>query len=224
MLRVLNTKQLNQIQNLDRFIESYYKDDKTAHDLGHIKRVVHTATRLITNEDSFETAVIAYLHEIFDEKLNPIEKNLKSFKQFLVSNNLDLFGKEEKIFDDICSIGFKGGFNQADKSAEAILVSDADYLDAMGSIGIARAFYYAGAKGLPFHDYELVVDNIDSEKAYRNTITNVIDHFDIKLLKLKDLIVSEKAKKIADKRHHDLMSFYQQFLNDIAINNTDADQ
>lgn len=224
LLRALSTKQRNQIQNLEAFIESYYQDDKTAHDLGHIKRVVDTATRLITNEDIFETAVIAYLHEIFDAKLSPIEQSLESFLVFLKNQEIDLLGREEKIFTDICSIGFKGGFNTQKKSPEAILVSDADYLDAMGVIGIARAFYYAGAKGLPFHDYQLEPPLINDEKSYRTEISNVIDHFDVKLFKLKDLIVSEKAKKIAEQRHLELVSFYQQFLSDIGFNNIGEDQ
>ena len=223
MLRTLSTKQLNQIQNLEVFIETYYGNDKTAHDFGHIKRVVSTATRLINNEDVFETAAIAYLHELFDEKLNPIDKDYDSFKAFLKTQQLDLLGHEAKIFNDILSIGYKGGFNMKEKSPEAILVSDADYLDAMGSIGIARAFYYAGAKGLPFHDYDLEHEVILSEADYRQVRTNVIDHFDIKLFKLKDLIVSDKAKKIADKRHAQMQSFYQQFILDMDINDRDED-
>ncbi|HEY4538319.1 MAG TPA: phosphohydrolase [Erysipelothrix sp.] len=224
MLRALSTKQRNQIQNLEAFIESYYQDDKTAHDLGHIKRVVDTATRLITNEDIFETAVIAYLHEIFDVKLSPIEQSFESFLAFLKKQEIDLLGREAKIFVDICSIGFKGGFNTQEKSPEAILVSDADYLDAMGVIGIARAFYYAGAKGLPFHDYHLQPSRIKDEQSYRTEISNVIDHFNVKLFKLKDLIISEKAKKIAEQRHQELVSFYQQFLSDIKLNNKGEDQ
>lgn len=206
-IQTLNTVEVN--------IKSLFKNDFTGHDYDHIKRVVNLTTRLLVEEaNHFVTLMIAYFHDVFDDKLI-VNTEYSTLNDYVVAWQLDLDGFDAEIAEGIKSIGFKGGFVKVEKSLEATIVSDADYLDSMGAIGIGRAFYYAGSKGLPFHDSDLeglVATDYDS---YRNLQRNAIAHFDEKLLKLKNYIVTPKGRELAERRHQVLQEFYKEFYDEL---------
>jgi len=203
----------NNLEIVQKEVEKLLKSDKTGHSYDHIKRVVGLTTRLLVDEACEYTALmIAYLHEIFDDKLLLPYDNLDEIYETWGLVKTEHFSEIEK---GIKSIGFKGGFEVSEKSLEAQIVSDADLLDAMGAIGIGRAFYYAGSKGQPFHDYELEGVVATDYLSYRSKNKNVMGHFDEKLLRLKDFIVTEKGKQIAQKRHKMLQLFYDTFYEEL---------
>lgn len=203
----------NNLEIVQKEVEKLLKSDKTGHSYDHIKRVVGLTTRLLVDEACEYTALmIAYLHEIFDDKLLLPYDNLDEIYETWGLVKTDHFSEIEK---GIKSIGFKGGFEVSEKSLEAQIVSDADLLDAMGAIGIGRAFYYAGSKGQPFHDYELEGVVATDYLSYRSKNKNVMGHFDEKLLRLKDFIVTEKGKQMAQKRHKMLQLFYDTFYEEL---------
>ncbi|CAM3560721.1 HD domain-containing protein [Erysipelothrix urinaevulpis] len=212
---MLTSKENKCIQIVRHYVESVFIDDETGHDYEHIKRVVTLTTRFITNEDAFVAIMIAYMHDLFDDKLNKVDSIEEAFASMVKKEGLDLLGKDKEILKGIMSIGFRGGFNTVKQSPEAVLVSDADYLDAMGAIGIARCFYYAGTKGHPIYDAQLDSVVIDNEQAYRNEKRNAIRHFDEKLLKLKDRIQTPSAQEMANDRHQFLLEYYQRFWDEV---------
>ncbi len=202
--------------NLNRVEEKVYQlfsDDNSGHSYDHIKRVVNLTTRLIVKRaDYYVTLMIAYLHDIFDDKMDFGFKDMSSLYE---TWGLHEDGKLNLIDEGVKSIGFKGGFVAKEKSLEAQIVSDADLLDAMGAIGIARTFYYAGHKGIPFHDTKLEGVIAMDYEDYRHLKRNAIAHFDEKLLNLKDYIVTDKGKAIAKKRHDLIETFYKDFMDEI---------
>lgn len=213
-MKQLTSQQENTLKVLDAKLRDYFESDRSGHDFDHVLRVVRMSQSLTSDDANlFVVTITAYLHEIFDDKLqlpfNSVEEVAQKF-------DLDFEGYEEQIEQDIRSIGFKGGFDsKPSRTLEAKYVSDADLLDAMGAIGIARAFYYAGSKGLPFHDSRLdgvIAENYDE---YRNLTRNAIAHFDEKLLKLVHVIETDEGRLVAKKRHEILSSYYDAFYSEI---------
>lgn len=191
-----------------------FSKEHTGHDYYHIKRVVDLTARLMPSDDHdyFLALLIAYCHDVFDDKINPSTNVNDDFKKLFKIWNIDLGELEESVISGVQEIGYKGGFGIRNKSHAATFVSDADLLDAMGAVGIARTFYYAGSKGQHFHDPELEFKMPDSIEAYRKLNRNPIDHFNEKLLLLKEWIVSDIGKIEAEKRHKILLDFYNNFI------------
>ena len=212
---MLDSKQQQTINELHDHVKNFLKEDTTGHDFEHIKRVVKLTTRFLTSENHFVALSIAYMHDLFDDKINKVDNIDDAFRKLITQWNLNLEDSHQAILQGVKSIGFKGGFNKATQSKEASLVSDADYLDALGAIGIARTFYYAGSKGHPLYKKELANVEIQNEEDYRNKERNAIAHFDEKLFKLKDLIKSPEARILAEKRHAYLKDFYNEFMDEI---------
>lgn len=213
LMKPLTNKQKQTLNRLESRIQNHFKVDNTGHDFGHIKRVVNLTARLLVDEvNPFIALSIAYCHDLFDDKLDiPFE----SIKQLEKSWNIDFEGYDHEIEKAVLNLGYKGGFKERKLSKEARLVYEADLLDAMGAVGIARTFYYAGSKNLPFHDETLEGVLAHNYYEYRNQTRNTITHFDEKLLKLKDEMRSEKAKEIASKRHIILLNFKEAFEREI---------
>lgn len=212
---MLDFKEKQKLKEIHDHVASFFKDDKTGHDFEHIKRVVKLTTRFLSNENHFVALSIAYMHDLFDDKINQVTNLEQAFQDLLKKWKLDLLGYEKEILAGIQSIGFKGGFKTTHQSQEASLVSDADYLDAMGAIGIARSFYYAGSKGHPLYKEDLKDVVIENEADYRNKERNAIAHFDEKLFLLKDRIKNPQAKKLAEKRHTMMKEFYDEFMSEV---------
>lgn len=208
----LSRAQIQTLEAVDRNIKDLFSSDASGHDYDHIKRVVNLTARLLVDKaNPFVALMIAYMHDVFDDKLSFENRCLS---QYIEQWKLDLAGFETEIEEGILSIGFKNG-RKIVRSLEARIVSDADLIDAMGAVGIARAFYYAGFKGLPFHNKDLEGIVADDYHEYRNLKRNAIAHFDEKLLKLIDYVETDKAKVIARERHDVLVAFYNQFMREI---------
>ncbi|MCM3724325.1 HD domain-containing protein [Neobacillus cucumis] len=202
------------IKQTEKFVRNELGEDATGHDWYHVDRVRRNALHICKEErfgDPFVIEMAALLHDIPDEKLNKTAELGKAklesfFKTILVPNEV-----KEHIIQIIDTISYKGGRKTELKTVEAKIVQDADRLDAIGAIGIARAFAYGGKKGQPIFDPAVQVREEMSLEEYRKGKSTSIHHFYEKLLKLKDLLNTDTAKKIAEKRQEMMLSFLEQF-------------
>lgn len=203
------------IENTKKFVKSKLENEGSGHDWYHIERVYNLAKYLGEEEggDSYIIELAALLHDIEDWKFskdNESETNV--IEDFLLSEGV----KEEdilKITDIIKSLSFKGGVvSSKQNTIEGMIVQDADRLDAMGAIGIARTFTYGGYKGNLIYDPNIKPIDFKSLEEVKNKKNHTINHFYEKLLKLKDLINTKSGRKIAEKRHKIMEEFLKGFL------------
>lgn len=203
------------IQATENFVQIELSGDSTGHDWFHVDRVRRNALKIWMDEklgDPFIIEMSALLHDISDEKLNEsIKKGEEKLATFL--QTLELSNEEKQYITQIInSISFKGGRKLELPSIEAKIVQDADRLDAIGAIGIARAFAYGGKKGQPIYDPEISVRIKMNLKDYRNGKSTSIHHFYEKLLKLKTMLNTETAKRIAESRHKLMEAYLEEFF------------
>lgn len=209
------------IELIRKFVEEKLSSDKTGHDLAHIRRVENNALRLCEEEnftDDEISIIIAavLLHDVIDYKLvDDVEKASREVHDILIMSGAN--GDEiEEIEDIINNMSFSKNLIERKKlSKYGEIVQDADRLDAIGAIGIGRTFYYGGAKGHAFYDDTTPTDLVNpTEDDYKNSAT-VINHFYEKLLKLKDLMNTDSAKKEAEIRTEFMKKFLEQFYREI---------
>ncbi len=188
-----------------------FETDASGHDHFHIQRVVKLAKHIGQKEDAnmLDCQLIAWLHEMDDYKLTTGDGNCERLLRKL--------GVEESYITyliDACSqISFKGNaVNTKASFLEAMVVQDADRLDAIGAIGIARTFAYGGKKGQAIYHPDIPVQEYHSFEAYKNAKTTTVNHFYEKLLLLKDLMNTKEGKRIAEHRHSFLKNYLYQFL------------
>ncbi|MEK3990893.1 HD domain-containing protein [Robertmurraya sp. FSL R5-0851] len=205
------------IAKTEEFVKREMSADSTGHDWFHIDRVRNIALKIHEKEkigDPFLIELAALLHDISDEKLHSSkeegEKKLTSFLSLLPLNEL----KKNQIKEIIETISFKGGNNRNITTAEAAIVQDADRLDAIGAIGIARAFAYGGKKGQPIYDPNINVRTSMTNEEYRKGHSSSINHFYEKLLKLKEKMNTKTGREIAERRHLYMEEFLLEFYND----------
>ena len=202
------------IEQTVAYVRNELGEDATGHDWFHVDRVRRAALHISHQEqagDPFIIEMAALLHDIPDEKLNKTaEAGKKKLDLFFQSIELPE-DEQNDIVQIIESISYKGGRKTELKSFEAKIVQDADRLDAIGAIGIARAFAYGGKKGQPIYDPTVNVREEMSLEEYRKGKSTSIHHFYEKLLKLKDLLNTDTAKEIAEKRHQVMELFLEQF-------------
>lgn len=197
-----------------KFLKDELGHDTSGHSLDHAVRVYKNAKAILKVEGGDERIVLisSLVHDVIDPKLfdNPFEQQAKLliFLQTLGCSQLEL----EQIFYIIENISYKGGNGEPVKTLEAQIVQDADRLDAIGAIGIGRTFMYGGSKGSKMYDENISVMEFEDEATYRNHQGTVINHFYEKLFKLKDLMNTETAKRLASKRHEFMVKFVEQFL------------
>lgn len=185
------------------------------HDWWHIYRVWKTSLEIAKTEtaDSEVVQLAALLHDIADSKFHAGDETMGPAKagQFLKSIGVDpLIIKH--VINIIENISFKGGnFEQDFSSIELDIVQDADRLDALGAIGIARAFNYGGYKGRQLYNPEIVPEMTMSKEQYKNSSGPTINHFYEKLLLLKDRMNTVTGKKMAATRHEFMLKYLEQF-------------
>ena len=203
------------IEHTIRFVKEQLKNAEGGHDWFHIERVYKNAL-LIAKEEKCDIEVVklaALLHDIADSKFHNGDESVgpKTARTFLEAQNV----KEETILHVIAiieNISFKGGnFDQQFHSKELAIVQDADRLDAIGAIGIARTFNYGGFKNRALYDPEIAPNLSMSKEEYKKSEAPTINHFYEKLLLLKDKMNTETGKKIAKKRHDFMIHFLAQF-------------
>lgn len=200
-----------------QFIEQKFADEGSGHDWAHIRRVWLMARRLALaapQADAELTELAALLHDIADWKFHggDYEAGPRAAREWLRSQHAPetLIARVEII---IREVSFKGlGVETPVSSVEAALVQDADRLDAIGAIGIARAFAYGGHKGRPLHDSAIAPVAHESFASYQQNTAPTLNHFYEKLLHLKDRLHTPGARQIADARHAFMETYVVRFL------------
>ena len=193
------TERWEVISAASQFAKSVHEHDRTGHDWWHIHRVVKLAEQIAHEEgaDAFICMLAALLHDVADEKLNESkESGLRKVSDWLRSQPLDE-AEASHIVEIISTMSFNAGTSPPMRTLEGRVVQDADRLDAIGAIAIARTFVYAGWKGDPIHDPQLQPRDSMTPDEYRNGKSSAINHFHEKLLKLKDRINTASARRIA---------------------------
>lgn len=206
------------IKTIEKYMEDKFQNEGTGHDWFHIDRVRRLALFIQEKEggerDLIELA--ALLHDISDHKFNggDFEKGGKEAKSILQQFNIDE-NTIDKIVDIVNTVSFKGN-SVPDKmnSLEGKIVQDADRLDAIGAIGIARTFAFGGSIGQPIYNPDIEPSIHKSKEEYQNR-THTINHFYEKLLILEDRMHTATAKSIAKERtalmRDYLNSFYSEW-------------
>jgi len=206
------------IENTIAYVKKTLKDAEGGHDFFHIERVYKNALLIAQKENVniFIVSLGALLHDIADSKFYDGDETIgpKKARQFLETQNVgeDIIIHIEKI---ITNISFKGGnFKQTFTSAELDVIQDADRLDAIGAIGIARCFNYGGFKDRQLYNPEIKPNLKMTKEEYKNSTAPTINHFYEKLLLLKDKMNTKTGKEIATQRHVYMESFLSQFFNE----------
>lgn len=202
------------IEQTKVFVKEKLYGEGSGHDWYHIERV-HKLAKFLAKEEKADTFIVemtALLHDIDDWKFSKTNNaEMAVTKTFLKEINLDE-KLSKKIIEIIKTMSFKGGVvSSKQTSIEGMVVQDADRLDAIGAIGIARAFAYGGHKGNMIYNPKLEPQNFKNLEEVKNKENHTINHFYEKLLKLKDLINTDAAKKIAEKRHNYMLNFLEEF-------------
>ncbi|TWI99400.1 uncharacterized protein JN11_02717 [Mucilaginibacter frigoritolerans] len=197
------------------FVRNTLKDAEGGHDWWHIYRVWNNANLIAKTEqaDMLVVELAALLHDIADSKFHGGDEEIgpQTASTFLKSINVDDITIHH-VQQIIRYLSFKSSFDEVIfTSKELQIVQDADRLDAIGAIGIARAFSYGGFKGREFYD-PAIKPNLSMTKAeYKNTTAPTINHFYEKLLQLKDKMNTTTGKKLAKQRHSFMESYLEQF-------------
>jgi uncharacterized protein len=205
------------IQKTAEYIKQEFGDDSSGHDWWHIYRVWKNAVTICKREkaDMFIVQLAALLHDLDDWKFNESEDETpQRAKAWMVFCNVDP-QSIEAVCEIIMHISYKGAqVENKMRSLEGFIVQDADRLDAIGAIGIGRAFAYGGYKNRPMYDPESPNQMHASFEQYKNSKSATINHFYEKLLLLKDMMNTATAKKIAEQRHETMLRFLDQFMNE----------
>ncbi|AIN70586.1 HD domain-containing protein [Flavobacterium psychrophilum] len=205
----------NLINKTILFVKQKLENAEGGHDWFHIERVYKNAILIASAEKCNEMVVKlgALLHDIADSKFYNGDETVgpKMAREFLEAENVseEIISHVIKIIENI---SFKGGnFNKNFASKELEIVQDADRLDAIGAIGIARTFNYGGFKNRQLYNPEIVPNLSMNKEEYKNSQSPTLNHFYEKLLLLKDKMNTETGKKIAQERHHYMETFLEQF-------------
>ncbi|HSW74144.1 MAG TPA: HD domain-containing protein [Candidatus Limnocylindria bacterium] len=201
------------IQKTKAFVEEKFKTEGTGHDWWHMYRVWKLAKHIAATEKGVDVSLVelgALLHDIADWKFHDgsMEAGPKAAREWLegLKVNEDIILQVEDI---VRNVSFKGAkVQQHMQSKEGQIVSDADKLDALGAIGIARTFAYGGSHHTPIYDPSIKPVQHTTFNDYKNSKSHTINHFYEKLLLLKDKLYTKTARDMATHRH----AFMEQYL------------
>ena len=192
------------INETEQFVRSFHATDFSGHDYAHIERVRKMALQIAATEggDLLTIELAALLHDVADTKLGGTLSSVALFLSGKVSDD-----RQRQILQIIDGMSFKGGDRPPLETLEGKIVQDADRLDAIGAIGVARTFQYGALTQAPMH-----VPGLRPRKpGDRTSPSSTINHFYEKLLLLKDLMNTETAKGIAEERHAFMVEFLERF-------------
>jgi len=203
------------IQKAAEYVKLEFQNDSSGHDWWHIYRVWKNARMICQHEkaDIFIVELAALLHDLDDWKFNESEDETPcKAKAWMESCGVD-----SQIIKQVCEIimriSYKGaGVENKMNSLEGFIVQDADRLDAIGAVGIGRAFAYGGYKNRTMYDPDSSPQLHATFEEYKNSKSATINHFYEKLLLLKDMMNTTAAKKIAEERHEVMLRFLDQFM------------
>lgn len=206
---------LDKIEQIRKIVKAKFSDQEGSHDWFHIERVCNLAIYIQEKEGGDRTVIelAALLHDISDHKYNGGDwtagaANAKELmREFGFTNQIT-----EKVAQVISQVSFKGAkVSDNVESIEAKIVQDADRLDAIGAIGIARAFSYGGSKNRPLYHPEIEPILHASKEEYAKSVSHTVNHFYEKLFLLKDLMKTNTGKELAEKRHKLMQNFITDF-------------
>jgi uncharacterized protein len=196
------------------FVRDQLGSDTTGHDWWHALRVTNLARHLASSvqADVYVCELAALLHDVADYKIAGDEATgLRRVSDWLEDRQVaDEVSK--LVLEIIASLSFAGGNQPPMRTLEGQVVQDADRLDAIGAIGIARAFAFGGSRGRALYDPEQSPSTYASKEAYHQSNSSTINHFYEKLLWLKDRMNTAPARQLAEERHRYLETFLEEFL------------
>ena len=210
------------IENTITFVKETLKDAEGGHDWFHIERV-YTNSLVIAKHEQVDMIIVALgalLHDIADAKFHDGDETIgpKKARIFLETQDVpeEIIQQIEYIINNI---SFKNSFekkgnhldNEIHITKELQVIQDADRLDAIGAIGIARAFNYGGFKNRALYDPTIEPELHQTKETYKKSKAPTINHFYEKLLLLKDMMNTETGKKMAQERHQFMLRFLEQF-------------
>lgn len=209
------------IEKTERFVKDTLKNAEGGHDWFHIQRVVKNAL-LIARGEQVDMLVVhlgALLHDIADAKFHNGDETLGPKKAHEFLNALGVAPDiQDHVVQIIRNVSFKNTLdkqqNEKFDSKELQVVRDADRLDAIGAIGIARTFNYGGYKNRQLYNPEIPPDSNLDKETYKNSKAPTINHFYEKLLLLKDQMHTETGKKMAEGRHKFMLDYLEQFFSE----------
>ncbi len=205
------------INKTKKFVKRTLEGAEGGHDWFHTKRVLANSIHIAKKENAnlFVVQLAALLHDIADSKFHNGDETLgpKVASEFLEEQNVDPLNKEH-IIKIIESVSFKNSLSSMENPFDSIelqIVQDADRLDAIGAIGIARAFNYGGFKNRELYNPKVSPNMNMSKEEYKKSSAPTINHFYEKLLLLKEKMNTPTGKKLAEKRHDFMLSYLDQF-------------
>lgn len=209
---------MSYIEQTITYVKTELEGAEAGHDWFHIERVYKNALNLLKTETANQQVVIlgALLHDIADSKFHNGDETIGPKKAMDFMSTIAITDEvKQHVVKIIENISFKGGnFEKTFQSKELEIVQDADRLDAIGAIGIARTFNYGGYKNNGLYDPEIQPKLKMTKEEYKNHKGTTINHFYEKLLLLKDLMNTETGKKMAENRHQYMEGFLEQFYNE----------
>lgn len=196
-------------------VEGIYIKFDASHDLDHIDRVMKNAEKILITEPDADELVVklaVLLHDVEDTKYEKMH-------EVTTVELLERIGATQSITDQVLSaiesVSFSGGNAKQLTSINGAIVRDADRLDAIGAVGIARAFAFGGARGRKLYDQQEEARMDMSESEYRKKETATVTHFHEKLLLLKELMVTKEGTRLAEERHEFMVVFLNQLKKEI---------
>lgn len=204
------------IEATKTFVKTTLKDAEGGHDWFHTERVYNNALLISKGEtvDELVVALGALLHDIADSKFNDGDDTVgpKIAGEFLMKQNVStkVINHVIKIIENV---SFSSNIDNASafKSKELEVIQDADRLDALGAIGIARTFNYGGFKNRALYNPDIKPNLTLTKDEYKKSTAPTINHFYEKLLLLKDKMNTKTGRKIAEERHNYMVDFLKQF-------------
>jgi len=196
-----------------KYVHSRLYGEGTGHDWWHIHRVTEMAERIAEQEraDRFICVTASLFHDLADDKIVASKQSgMLEISQWLDAHDVQPDVRDH-ILDIVATMSYRGGHGEPMKSLEGRIVQDADRLDALGAIGIARTFAYAGSKGHILYDPGIPPRTSMSEEQYRTGNNTAINHFYEKLLKLQALMNTAYAKQLAAERQLFMEAYLNQF-------------
>lgn len=203
------------IEKIKEDIKKIFENDSSGHDYWHSMRVYSNAMKIMASEDAGKevdrriVALASILHDVDDKKLFNTD-NYENARRIMTERNID-DATQQKVINIIKEVSFRGTENVIPDSLEGKIVQDADRLDAMGAIGIARTFAFGGSKGRQIYNPEIKPKDYMSAAEYLEGEGTSINHFHEKLFKLKELMNTKTAKIFAEEKDKIMHNFLDEF-------------
>ena len=205
----------NIVESALEFVKNFFEGEASGHDYYHTYRVFKIAQNMAKNNKTADCEICelgALLHDVDDIKISPTTyENKDNARNFLLENNYPI-NKIDFICKIIDDVSFRGKDSVKPQTIEGMIVQDADRLDAIGAIGIARTFAYGGSHGREIYNPDIKPVLNQSKEQYHKSNSPTINHFYEKLLLLKDMMNTEEGKKIAEQRTQYMKEYLDEFF------------